>query len=42
MKIDSYECYVAPEVDVIEIAIESGIAQSRDIDDLPLNNGPKF
>ncbi len=42
MKQQSPNLYTAPEVEIVEVAIERGIATTNDIDDLPVNNGPKF
>lgn len=44
MKTTNFSDYAAPTVDVIEVAVESGIATTGGggIDDLPILDGPDF
>lgn len=44
MKTTNFSDYAAPTVDVIEVAVESGIATTGGggIDDLPTLDGPNF
>lgn len=44
MKTTNFIGYISPAIDVIEVAVENGIAATGggDIDDVPVIDGPDF